>query len=79
MMEEDSSPSESGIPLKIAVLGQTLVGKSAMTFLFINNKFPQEHDTTIQDSYSIPVKIDDIHCQFEILEHSWTRRLSNYA
>ena len=68
MMEQDNSPSESGIPLKIAVLGQTLVGKSAMTFRFINNKFPTEHDTTIEDSYSIPVKIDDINCQFEILD-----------
>ena len=68
MMEEDNSPAENGFPLKIAVLGQTLVGKSAMTFRFINNKFPQEHDTTIEDAYSIPAKIDDIQCQFEILD-----------
>ena len=60
--------SENGFPLKIAVLGQTLVGKSALTFRFINNKFPNEHDTTIEDSYSLPAKIDDIHCQFEILD-----------
>ena len=68
MMEEDNSPAENGFPLKIAVLGQTLVGKSAMTFRFINNKFPQEHDTTIEDAYLIPAKIDDIQCQFEILD-----------
>ena len=64
---EDAS-SENGIPFKIAVLGQTLVGKSALTFRFINDKFPNEHDTTIEDAYSIPAKIDDIQCQFEILD-----------
>ena len=62
------SSSENAIPLKIAVLGQSMVGKSALTFRFINNKFPTEHDTTIEDSYSIPAKIDDIHCQLEILD-----------
>ena len=64
---EDAS-SENGIPLKIAVLGQTLVGKSALTFRFINDKFPNEHDTTIEDSYSFTAKIDDINCQLEILD-----------
>ena len=64
---EDAS-SENGIPLKIAVLGQTLVGKSALTFRFINDKFPNEHDTTIEDSYSFTAKIDGINCQLEILD-----------
>ena len=63
-----SNTSENSVPLKIAVLGQSMVGKSALTFRFINNKFPTEHDTTIEDSYSIPAKIDDIHCQLEILD-----------
>ena len=67
-MEEVNSNSENGFPLKIAVLGQTLVGKSALTFRFIKNKFPTEHDTTIEDTYSVAAKIDDIHCQFEILD-----------
>ena len=67
-MEDPNSLSENGIPLKIAVLGQSLVGKSALTFRFINNKFPNEHDTTIEDAYSIKSKIDDIQCQLEILD-----------
>ena len=62
------SSSENAIPLKIAVLGQSMVGKSALTYRFINNKFPTEHTTTIEDAYSIPAKIDDIHCQLEILD-----------
>ena len=68
MDESVQDPSEYSVPLKIAVLGQSMVGKSALTFRFINNKFPTEHDTTIEDSYSIPAKIDDIQCQLEILE-----------
>ena len=68
-MDESSSViSENSIPLKIAVLGQSMVGKSALTFRFINNKFPTEHDTTIEDAYSIPAKIDDTQCQLEILD-----------
>lgn len=68
MDESSSDPSENSIPLKIAVLGQSMVGKSALTFRFINNKFPTEHDTTIEDSYSIPARIDEIQCQLEILD-----------
>ena len=68
MDETIVSSSENAIPLKIAVLGQSMVGKSALTYRFINNKFPTEHTTTIEDAYSIPAKIDDIHCQLEILD-----------
>ncbi len=68
MEDNGRESSEYSVPLKIAVLGQSMVGKSAMTFRFINNKFPTEHDTTIEDSYSIPAKIDDIQCQLEILD-----------
>ena len=66
--DQTESSETSSIPLKIAVLGQTMVGKSALTFRFINNRFPTEHDTTIEDSYSIPATIDDIQCQLEILD-----------
>ena len=49
--------------LKIAVLGKTLVGKSALTFRFINDKFPTEHDTTIEDQYRVNVNIEGIDCK----------------
>ena len=67
-MDESVQDGEYSVSLKIAVLGQSMVGKSALTFRFINNKFPTEHDTTIEDSYSIPAKVDDIQCQLEILD-----------
>ena len=60
-------PSEA-VDLKIAVLGKSLVGKSALTYRFINDKFPTDHDTTIEDQYSIPTQIDGIECRLEILD-----------
>jgi GTPase SAR1 family protein len=48
---------------KIAVLGKSLVGKSALTFRFINDKFPAEHDTTIEDQYRISVNIEGHDCR----------------
>lgn len=49
--------------LKIAVLGKTLVGKSALTFRFISDKFPNEHDTTIEDQYRVNVNIENVDCR----------------
>ena len=49
--------------LKIAVLGKTLVGKSALTFRFINDKFPTEHDTTIEDQFRVNVNIESVDCR----------------
>ncbi len=59
--------SESGqkelYELKIAVLGKSLVGKSALTYRFINDKFPTEHDTTIEDQYRVEVSIEGFDCR----------------
>jgi len=49
--------------LKLAVLGKTLVGKSALTFRFINDRFPTEHDTTIEDQYRVNVNIEGVDCR----------------
>lgn len=39
----DTKETSDVIELKLAVLGQTLVGKSALTYRFISDKFPTEH------------------------------------
>lgn len=49
--------------LKIAVIGKSLVGKSALTYRFINDKFPTEHDTTIEDQYRVNVAIEGFDCR----------------
>ena len=65
-----SEPTETSdvIELKLAVLGQTLVGKSALTYRFISDKFPTENDTTIEDQYKINTTIDEHNCRLEILD-----------
>ena len=59
---------EEVVDLKLAILGDTLVGKSALTFRFINNKFPTEHDTTIEDQYSITQQFEGFTCRLQILD-----------
>ncbi len=57
--------------LKIAVLGKSLVGKSALTYRFINDKFPTEHDTTIEDQYKINLTIEGIQCRLGKSNHKY--------
>ena len=64
----DPTETSDVIELKLAVLGQTLVGKSALTYRFISDKFPTEHDTTIEDQYKINTTIDEHNCRLEILD-----------
>ena len=64
-----SSPSyEKALEVKLVILGKSLVGKSALTFRFINDQFPKEHDTTIEDQYKIKYEIDGFNCILEILD-----------
>ena len=65
-----SDPKETSdvIELKLAVLGQTLVGISALTYRFISDKFPTEHYTTIEDQYKINTTIDEHNSRLEILD-----------
>ncbi len=54
--------------LKLVVLGKSLVGKSALTFRFINDQFPKEHDTTIEDQYKTVININGSQVRLEILD-----------
>ena len=60
--------NEKRIDLKLVILGKSLVGKSALTYRFINDQFPKEHDTTIEDQYKINMAIDGYNCFIEILD-----------
>ena len=57
-----TSMNLKAVELKIAVLGKSLVGKSALTYRFINDKFPHEHDTTIEDQYRMNLNIEGTEC-----------------
>ena len=54
--------------LKICLLGNTLVGKTALINRFINGKYQTEHDRTIEEQYSKYVRIKDEDCILEITD-----------
>lgn len=47
----------------MTVLGKGMVGKSSLTYRFIDYQMPQEHDATIEDKYKRIVEIGGISCQ----------------
>ena len=67
-IEDLEEESKESVYMKLAVLGKTLVGKSALTYRFISDKFPTEHDTTVEDSYSTTVTVNGTPCDLEILD-----------
>lgn len=62
------SSSTSGSSIKITVLGKGVVGKSSLTYRFINYNAPQEHDPTIEDRYKCSVNINGVDNDVEILD-----------
>ena len=64
----NSKETEKPLEVKLVILGKSLVGKSALTYRFINDQFPKEHDTTIEDQYKINMSIDGFNCLLEILD-----------
>ena len=54
--------------VKIAVLGKGVVGKSSLTYRFINFNAPTEHDPTIEDRYKSSLKYENQDYEIEILD-----------
>jgi GTPase KRas len=54
--------------MKIAVLGKGMVGKSSLTYKYINYNTPKDHDPTIEDKYSTSTTIDGVTCVVDILD-----------
>ena len=66
--EKNGQNENAPVNVKIVILGKSLVGKSALTYRFICDKFPTEHDTTVEDQYKVSLTIEDIKCNLEILD-----------
>ena len=54
--------------MKLAVIGKGVVGKSSLTYRFINYKLPQGHDPTIEDRYKTTSTINNQLYSIEILD-----------
>ena len=52
----------------MAVIGKGVVGKSSLTYRFINYKMPSAYDPTIEDRYKKEVKIENKTFNIEILD-----------
>ena len=62
-----------------------MVGKSSLTYRFINYETPKEHDPTIEDKYKTNLDVNGQLCEIGNLKnnlrdfgHSGTRRLSRH-
>ena len=54
---------------KNSSIGKSLIGKTALKYRFINDKFPTTiEDTTIEDQYLFQTEIDEIKCKLEIVD-----------
>ena len=65
-----SSENNNIINIKLVLLGKYFVGKSALIYRYISDKFPKEYDTTLEDQYKKSMTIEDIKCNVEILDTS---------
>ena len=54
--------------VKITILGKGMVGKSSLTYKFINYDAPEEHDPTIEDKFLIVMDIDGNPVTINILD-----------
>ena len=59
---------KEAINVKLAVIGKGVVGKSSLTYRFINFKVPQGHDPTIEDRYKTNTTIENQPYNIEILD-----------
>ena len=63
--------------MKITVLGKGVVGKSSLTYRFINYNAPQEHDPTIEDRYKSNIQINGKEYEVEILDTAGEENYQN--
>ena len=58
----------SGGEYRVTVVGAGAVGKSALTVRFMQGKFVEKYDPTIEDSYRQLVEIDGVACMLDIMD-----------
>eukprot|EP01103_Thecamoeba_quadrilineata_P005667 TRINITY_DN15438_c0_g1_i1.p1 TRINITY_DN15438_c0_g1~~TRINITY_DN15438_c0_g1_i1.p1 ORF type:complete len:190 (-),score=40.12 TRINITY_DN15438_c0_g1_i1:115-684(-) len=53
---------------RVVLVGEGGVGKSCLTIQFINEKFVEEYDPTMEDSYRKQVTVDNEECLLDIFD-----------
>lgn len=62
--------------IKLVVVGPPHVGKSAVTFRYLNNNFIRVHDPTVEDTWSHHKVVDGVNLKVDILD---TAGLEEYS
>ena len=63
---------------RIAILGCYNVGKTAITIQFIRNHFITEYDSTIEDSYSTSIKVDNLIALLQLFDTGGQEQFSSF-
>jgi len=63
---------------KIVILGSGGVGKSSLTIQFVENKFDEKYNPTLEDLYIKHIEIDGKQTVIEILDTSGTVIIKNF-
>jgi len=58
----------AGNPYRIVLVGEGGVGKSCLTIQFISEKFVEEYDPTMEDSYRKEITVDGEECVLDIFD-----------
>jgi len=53
---------------RLVVVGSGGVGKSCITIMYIANRFVQDYDPTLEDSYRKQITVDGIECVLDIID-----------
>ena len=56
------------IPIRITLIGKSMVGKSCLTYRFINYNIPKSHAPTVEDRFISIIKIHENKYNIEILD-----------
>jgi len=53
---------------RLVVVGSGGVGKSCITIMYIANRFVQDYDPTLEDSYRKQITVDGVECVLDIID-----------
>ena len=77
-MFNESSQDDSFMMINIVLLGKSSVGKTALIYRFINEKYPEEHDPTDEDHYYTRKTIEKLEFKLDILDTGGIEDYKNY-
>lgn len=63
--------------IKICLLGSGSVGKSALAVQYVENRFVESYDPTVEDCYEKQIKINGLEAQLKIIDTAGTEQFTS--